>query len=206
MALPIPNVPIAPGVPPLPRGVGAISAGVELLITDAIRSLGFVLAPRWGLFKNGLPVITAESVVSLDYKQDWAIADYPLEKGAFESYDKVQTPFAAKFRFSSGGSEAARQALLTTIAAAANSLDLYDVVTPEVNYTSVNVSHYDYRRTAAAGLGLMVVDVWVVQVRVTATSQFTQTKQPNGSSTDETGFVQAFPATPNQTNKIPLVQ
>ena len=74
---------------------------------------------QWGVFSGGAPVITADTVTSLDYKQEWAISDFPVERGAFESYDKVALPYDARVRFAAGGSAANREALLGSIAAVA---------------------------------------------------------------------------------------
>lgn len=200
MTLPFPNVPNVPGVPPLPRSPGAVFGAVELLVRDAVSSFSLGLTPQWGIFRNGAPVIVAQSVVSLDYKRDWSISDYPVEEGAFESYNKVTAPFDARFRFSSGGDELARQALLDSIDRVAGTLDLFDVVTPEVIYQSVNVMHYDYHRSATQGAGLLTVDVWCVQVRVTATSSFTKTA--SSADSQNVGTVQPTPATPAQENIV----
>lgn len=188
MPLPFPNVPIALGVPPLPRSPVATVAAISLLVADAISFFGLSIAPRWGIFRDGLPVVIADSVVTFDYKRDWTIANYPVEKGAFESYDKVSNPFEPRIRFAAGGSEVERQLLLDSIAAIAGTLDLYDVVTPEVIYQSANITHYDYRRSAHSGVGLLVIDVWLMEVRVTATSAFT--KSASSASVQNNGIVQ----------------
>jgi hypothetical protein len=193
------NVPQVPGVPPLSSFA---ASAITLLVADAITLLGGLLVPTWGIFLNGVPVIEADSVVSLDYKQEWSISNYPVEQGAFESYDKVQTPFEARVRFSAGGSQANRQALLDSIAAIAGDLNLYDVVTPEAIYQSVNVQHYDYSRQAQRGLGLMVVDVMVVQVRVSQPTAFSNTQQPNGANPQSAGQVQPVAATPAQDTSL----
>jgi len=177
-----PNVPIAPGVPPLPRDPGAAIAAVELLVADAISVFGLFDQQRWGLFKNNLPVVVADNVVSFDFKQDYTVSNYPLEQGAFESYDKVTVPFDVRLQFSMGGSELDRQEFLQSITAIAGTLDLFDAVTPEQVYPSVNVVHCDYRRTSGSGLGLLVVDVWCLQVRVTAQTSFSSsTVNPSGA-------------------------
>jgi hypothetical protein len=194
--LTIPNVPNVPGVPPLSSFATGV---VSLLVADAIALLGGLIVPSWGIFLNGIPVIEADSVVSLDYRQEWSISNYPVEKGAFESYDKVQTPFETRVRFASGGSQANRQALLDSIAAIAGDLNLYDVVTPEAIYQSVNVQRYSYDR-AAARVGLMAVDVWVVQVRVSATQTFTQSA--SSSNAQATGQVQPQQPTTQQTTEL----
>lgn len=183
-----PNVPIAPGVPPLSRDPLIVIGTVQLLTQDAAGILsGF---PQWGIFLNGFPVVLADNVVSVDYKQDWTISDYPLEQGAFESYDKVAHPFECKVRFSAGGSVGNRQSFLNSIAAIAGNLTLYDIVTPEETYTSVNITHYDYRRTSINGVGLITVDVWAVQVRVTATASFQNVTSPTSASPQNGGIVQ----------------
>jgi hypothetical protein len=128
--------------------------------------------------------------VTFDYRQEWTVSDYPLEQGAFQSYDKVQTPFDVRVRYAAGGSQQNRQALLDSIAAIAGDLNLYDVVTPEAVYQSVNVTHYDYRRTATNGVGLLQVDVWCIEVRVTAQAQFQNVQNPTSASPQSQGNVQ----------------
>lgn len=160
--------------------------------------------PQWGIFdQSGSPIIQADNTVSLEYKQDWVIADYPLEEGAFQSYDKVQLPFDVRVAFTAGGSLANRAAFLDSIAAVAGDLNLYDVVMPEATYVSVNIAHYDYKRTSTNGLGLMMVNVWCQEVRVTATTTFSNTQRPGGANSANGGTVQPVAATSSQESTIP---
>lgn len=193
-----PNVPNVPGVPPLLRAPGISAAALILLTSDLIAGSFTILGqPRWGIFRGGVPVIVADNVVSFDFKRDWSIADYPIEEGGFETYDKVQLPYDVRIRFSTGGSESDRQAFLNSIAAVADTIDLYDVVTPEAIYQSVNISHYDFHRTSTNGVGLIVVDIWMTEVRITATAAFANTQQPNVAGGQNQGAVQ--PLTPAAT-------
>lgn len=183
-----------PGVPPLPFGVQSLFlAPIQFMSMDTYIGYGAGSPTMWGIFKGGMPVVVADTVVAMGFKQDWAIAEYPVERGGFESYDKVNTPYAARMQFASGGSVEKRRALLESIAAIADTLERFDVVTPEAIYTSVNVQHYDYRRTSRNGLGLMVVDVWVVEIRESNTGNFKSTKSPSGYAPSESGTVQAQP-------------
>lgn len=204
--MPFPNVPIAPGVPPLPRDPFASTAAVVLLTADAILSLIGRFLISWGIFLDGQPIIVPDTVATVEYKQGWVVSDYPVEQGAFESYDKVNTPYEASVRMAVGGSIAAKQVFLAEIAAAAGTLDLYDIVTPEAVYRSANIVHYDYRRSAHEGLGLLVVDIRLMEVRVTATAQFTNTKLPTAAGSSFTGSVNPTDATPSQASTAPLVQ
>lgn len=182
------NVPNVPGVPAVIRT--GIQAAVSLLINDGFGiGNGFAQA-QWGIYRGGAPIVVCDNVVSFEYRQEWALADYPIERGGFETYDKVQLPYDARFRFTAGGSEANRQALLSSIAAVAGDLNFYDVVTPEAVYVNVNISHYDYTRTATNGVGLLTVDVWALEIRQTAATIMSNTKEPTSAGTVNGGSVQ----------------
>lgn len=178
-----PNVPNAPGVPALPRAAGVVSAVVQLLVSDALSLFSGLDSPSWGLFLDGVPVVTAESVVSFDFKKGARISSFPVENGGFESYNKVQQPYDVRLRFATGGTEADRQALLESVAAAIRSLSLMDAVSPEAVYPNVNPVHYDYRRTHVNGVGLLQVDVFCEEVRVRAASTFTTSTATTSSPT-----------------------
>lgn len=221
----MPNVPQVPGVPAL---TSYSALPVALLVADAVSVVSRVLQPQWGIYLNGLPVVASSlasllgvgslvgslnsissffggpnvaglfSVVDFEYKQDWSVSDYPVQNGAFLSYDKVQHPFDVKMRVAAGGSKSNRQDLLDTVADAAHTLDLYDVYTPEAIYPSCNITHYDYRRESSNGVGLIVVDIWLVEVRVTATAAFSSTQQPGIAGQQGLGNIQAQPPTPQE--------
>ncbi len=163
----------------------------ELVLIDTLIGYGAGQPPQWGIFRGALPVVVADTVTSFGYKQDWAVADYPVERGGFESYDKVNTPFRIHIQFVSGGSLANREALLASIAAIGDTLTLYDVLTPEAVYVGVNVEHYDYRRAANNGLGLMIVDVGLLEIREEGVTDFKNTKSPSGYLASPTGNVQS---------------
>lgn len=204
MAL-FPNIPNAPGVPPIRRNPLATVANVLILGADLLILFGFN-SVRWGIYRHGRNVVTADTVVSVDYKQDWTISDYQQEQGAFQSYNKVQSPFDGRVRFASGGDLENRQALLNSIAAIAGTTNLYDIVTPEKTYRNVNVIHYDYRRRSDHGLGLMTIDVWLMEVRVDVQTAFVNTKTPAGADPVNGGTVQSKPAVPKQSALKSLVQ
>lgn len=196
----MPNVPRFPGVPTLSSYASFTGS---LLIADAVSSIASLFRTQWGAFKNGLPVILADNVVDVSMKQEWSLANYPIEKGGFETYDKVNSPFEVRVRFSTGGDVFARQALLRSVNAAGSSLDLFDVVTPEAVYSSVNLSHFDYQRTADRGAGMIVVDTWWMEIRQTAEASFTATKAASGAGAVNGGTT---PTTAATTAQVTLVQ
>lgn len=187
------DVPNLPGVPAL---ISYAANDVALLVADVISAVGALFGSQWGIFLDGAQAFDYNSVVDFNYKQDWPISDYQLEDGAFQSYDKVQLPFDVKVRVASGGSESEREALLTSVMAAANTLDLYDVVTPEQTYSSCNITHIDFARTATNGVGMIVIDIWFIEIRITSTSTFSNTQQPGVAGQQNSGNVS--PVAPNQ--------
>jgi hypothetical protein len=197
----MPNVPKVPGVPPL---TSYAANSVSLLVGNAIINALNLGKPAWGLYKDGIPVVVAENVVSIDYKRDWNLPDYPIENGGFKSYDKVQLPFSVRLRFSAGGDIVDRQNLLNSIAAISETLDLFDAVTPEVIYENVNVMHYDYRR-AANNVGLIVVDVWCQEVRLNSLTVFSSTKSASSAGVTNNGTVQPTSAPASATAQLPSV-
>ncbi len=162
-----------------------------LLTNDLIRSfLAGISGPQWGIFQNGALVLYPDTIVSVDFKRNWSVADYPVEEGAFESYDKVQAPFDTRVRMALGATRADRAEFLAVLKEIADNTELYDVVTPDEIYSSVNISHYDIKRSRTNGAAMIVVDIWLTEVRVTAVSQFSNTRSSSGSDTVNGGNVQ----------------
>lgn len=176
------------GVPALLENAADYFENVGVLLSfDTYDGYGAGAPPQWGLFLNGQPVVIADTVTVFDYKQNWAIADYPVERGGFETYDKVNTPYKIHAQFVSGGNDAKRQALLDSIAAIGDPLTLYDVITPEAVYIGVNVEGYSYRRTSNNGLGLMIVDVNLLEIREEGVTDGKNAKTPSAYTPTQTG-------------------
>jgi len=213
------DIPNVPGVPPLP----SFSPNNTQLILADVGIITQLLFPTWGIYLNGVPVIqpatpvsqgfapvlnfvgelasligepnivpVTASLVEFAYDQDWRIPDYPVEQGGFQSYDKVQLPFDVRVRLAS----TAGQGFLSTVSAIANSLALFDVVTPDYVYTSVNCNHFDFRRTSRNGVELIVVEMWFIEIRESSTTFFQNTQVPGIAGQQSIGQQQAL--TPNQ--------
>lgn len=146
-------------------GLGAISGIVGSIVST-------------GALFGGPSVILDDSTVSFELKQDYSISDYPVEDGGFQSYDKVQLPTEIRVRVAAGGSLANRQAFLASIDLNMGTTLLYDVLTPEAVYFNYCFHHRDFRMQGDKGVGLIVVDLWMTQIRVTATANYINTQQP----------------------------
>jgi hypothetical protein len=168
-----------PGLPALPGDV--VVDELELLVGDALAFLGFSSGPQWGLFLGGEVAVTADNVASFEFRQDMRLSNFPVEEGSFATYNKVQLPYDVRLQFSTGGSAADRQALIDSVDAVIASVDLFDAVTPEKVYESINPTHQSIRRTSRNGVGMVVIDVYCEEVRVTAAQQFASSQSGTGS-------------------------
>ena len=210
---PFPNVPNVPGVPPVLRPIeSALLAPVTTAVASAEAQVKGLLAgfgitfaspPKWGIFDtSGKPVLTGDNVVAFDYRREFRVATAPVEGGSFSSYNKVETPFDVSFTFTKGGSTADRSAFLVAVKALLESTKLFVGVVPEGHYSNVNIVHADLRRTARAGATLLTVEIGCQLIRQTPPAAFSNTQQPQGSATQNTGPVQSATPTTQQSTAI----
>lgn len=215
-----PDIPQLPGVPPLPRlpsilslpqfsGIGGLPAVLGIIISAQNTRNGVIQyddpdlpdpipAAIWGLFnEEGEHIADVDSVLSVEMRDDSRISNYPLEQGSFAAYNKVAQPFAARVRLAKGGSVDDRSEFITRLHDAKEGLDLYVLSTPERAYLSCNVTHVGYPREPKNGANILLVEVWVEEVRQKGTATFTQTKEPSGAETEKAGYVQPRPAPSN---------
>lgn len=173
-------------------GIQSASTGALIILptTPAIAqfttpvSTALALAGIAGLDVPLAPVFA--STASFEYAKDWRIADYQVEQGSFENYDKVELPFDVKVTLVNDDPTPLRQTFLATIDGMARSFDLYNVLTPEKVYLNCSVAHYDYKKTARSGVSMLIVDVWFQEIRETALTTFLNTAIPGIS--DQAGL------------------
>lgn len=197
MSIRFPNVPLTLGVPPVFRRLEQI--GVTFLLTQELRQDTLAGAGEkrveWGVFDDeGNLAIEPDNIVAVEPGREFRISDYPLEAGAFESYNKVATPGTVRVTMSKAGSDADRNEFLTTLDTLVASLDPYNVVTPEIAFLAHTLVRIDYQRTAQSGAKLLTVETIWQEIRETATAAFTNSKSPSGAADVNAGPVQ--PSTP----------
>jgi hypothetical protein len=190
-----PDVPDLPGVPALERFVGAtVGASINgLLINAGLGQLALQLArPVWGVFDpSGAPVAIADSTRSMQMRAESRVADYPIEQGLFESFNKVRLPYSAVVGLTCGGDQPRRSQFLNAIMDAKDSLDLCTIVLPEIVYFNANIIGYDYRREQRNGATLLHVDLHIEEVRVTVQASFSNVQNPASADPTNQGQVQS---------------
>lgn len=163
-----PNVQQLPGVPQLNRAIGQIPGPVLALGTTILRNLwpSNPAQPTWGILdQNNNRVITPDSILNFDNRNEWRLSDYPVQNGGFAPYNKVFIPFEVSVRLCKGGSLADRTEFLKQIAAIAGDTNFYNILTPEKTYLNVNITRYEVTRRGKEGAYfLSEVDVYFRQV------------------------------------------
>lgn len=214
-----PNVPDVPGVPALPRSpnfpptaIVAISA-IQGIVWRALQ-----VGSKWGIFDakgkalgdpklftglsgdaaQALGIGATNSFNAIDLAKETRASDFPVERGSFATYNKVETPCNPLVTLCFSGTEAERRAFLEAVHSASLSTDLYSVVTPEVTYINYTIERYNYSRRNTSGHSMLTVDISLKEVRqvssLYATSSkppITAPKQPTATTTTDSGKVQA---------------
>lgn len=195
--IPFPNVPKVPGVPSLPRSAKFPAAARMVLgLTQGLLWRLFQVDTRWGIFDSkgkalGDPAKFTGFVGSLldsaglgstlstggvEYSKETRVSDFPLERGSFASYNKVEQPANPSVTLCLTGSEKNRRTFLEAIDKATKSTDLYSVVTPEVTYVNYSVERYSYSRRSSKGATLLIVDISLREIRQVS-AQYTQSNK-----------------------------
>jgi hypothetical protein len=170
-----------PGLPPLPPSVNLSSFSIPSLSSFESAAAGASplpqsqsQAPQWGVFDvNNNPAITAyDSMITFEYQTEMRMLSYPIEDGAFETYDKVKVPDHITIRFSCGQTQDMRSQLIAELQELRDNFDLYSVVTPTITFVSMSMSGFRYRHDLASS-NMIVVDCIFEQVVATASATYT---------------------------------
>lgn len=191
--IPFPNVPNSPGVPPIPRAVGASLPPIVRSVLGIVQGAlwrAFQVNNRWGIFDTaGKPLADPQlfggafasvggpgiSTNALTYGKETKVSDFPVERGGFASYNKVELPASPVVTLCMTGTEGDRAQFLSALDAATKSLDLYSIVTPEQTYQRYNIESYRYERRSHKGATLLSVDLTLKEVREVS-AQYTTSK------------------------------
>jgi hypothetical protein len=160
---PFPNIPFLLGVPQIVRSLLFQPANQVTLGAQAQHGLwaSAQVAPSWGIYDtNGNKVIDPDNVYAFDNRAEWRESDYPVQRGAFDTFNKVIVPPESSVRMTKGGSLSARTAFLKSIDQIAGDTLTYNILTPEKTYFSQNVIRVELLRRSAEGAYFVEIDVF----------------------------------------------
>lgn len=195
-----PDVPQTPGVPPVFRDPTAAFTHEEQHAMTRDAPQVQETSPPWGLylFPGGKSALECDNVMVMEPGREARIADYPVEGGGFQNYNKTLTPGEIRVTVTKGGTVDDRTAFMGVLNNLLESTDLFNVIAPDFAGINYNLTRYDFRRSAEAGAGLLTVELSCQEVRETAEVTFTDTKEPSGAEPVNGGPVQPTTPTPDQ--------
>ncbi|WP_152671519.1 phage baseplate protein [Xenorhabdus khoisanae] len=184
-------MPELPKMPDIPNWKGipdaAMDAGISLGGAALINTL---FGNYWGIFNQyGIPLLLADSVISLQYQNQYRVVSAPIENGSFATYNKVGEPYKITVQLSkSSGGTLERGAFLSQLEILAKSTLKFHVVTPEFVYTNAAIVGYDIAREAKDGATLLKVNLHLEEIReVTVKYDKEEVKNPDDAKKKNTG-------------------
>lgn len=187
--IPFPNIPDVPGVSDIPINTGnIIPSSADLSVTNiigAVRSGSFLSAYqtlfglRYGIYKDGWPVLEVDTITEVNVSNQSQISEFPIEGGAFSSYNKVSLPSSYSMNLiktnSLIGSDKTDvinvlQGLLRPVNQnyllnetlfvgndyANADIQFVDVVTPDKTYANVQLESFNIEESNETGVALMI--------------------------------------------------
>lgn len=208
---PFPNVPFLLGTPQLVRALLFQPATQVVLGAQAQHGLwaSAQVAPSWGVFDdNGNKVINPDNIYAFDNRAEWRESDYPVQRGAFGTFNKVIVPPESSLRMTKGGTLSQRTAFLKSIDAIAGDTNTYSILTPEKTYFSQNIIRAELLRRSSEGAYFIEVDIFFrsvveqnVQYSTTAANTANAANPPALPSVNQ-GNVQTKPTVPNSVQAV----
>lgn len=195
-----PNVPIAEGVPNLARSAYSLAqrtgaTGRVMGLTGGLAGtflgqyLNAMLSPSYALLdRKGDKLIQPDGPGEFEMKGDANVSTYPIEDGAFQSYNKVLNPEnLAITLLCNGHGPMSRKQFIERCRELKNGTEIVTVVTPDQVYQSVVCTGMSYKQTSRNGATLLTVHMTFNEERTSASMSFPKAKTDSGSALQEGG-------------------
>ncbi|AFU62309.1 hypothetical protein AVV48_gp60 [Acinetobacter phage phiAC-1] len=178
------------GMPNIPGLVAPTTLANVGLSLGGAALINAVFGKKWGIFNEfGIPIILADSFVSMNHDAAASISKYPVEQGSFASYNKVNTPSMATVTLAKGGSDVnERQLFLAQLETLLKSTLFFYIITPEYVYMRYQLIGINKSRTAQNGATMLTVNLDLEEVlEAKVDYDLEEVKQPSDSNTVDGG-------------------
>lgn len=166
-----------------------------------------IISPGYGIYlKSGAKALYPSSFLGIEYGADASVVSAPIERGSYNSYNKVKRPPVMRVLFVLEGwsglsgslpnltnfSLTSRADMLGALDAMVSSATTYDIETPDTVYQDYDLVRYNYR-TSDRDVTLLTVEAIfqavLQEAEVTLTSSTAETKAtPYGICRAPQGF------------------
>lgn len=118
-------------------------------------------------------VLTVHSLLELEIESGGSVPSQPLEQGSFAAYNKLQEPLKIAANIAIEGDSATLQDALGQLNTLKDETSIFSVITPEFEYVSMTLESFSYARKREEGLGVLYVQMNLVEVREVETATTT---------------------------------
>lgn len=126
--------------------------------------------PRWGIYKDGKIALEVDGFADFGLNNASQLATYKIESGAFNTYNKVDSPYDISVVAVKTGTDDDIGQFLKKLEIMSNDINLYQFVLPEITYTNCNIEKYGYRRSTKNGTHIIYAEIMLKQILNTAES------------------------------------
>jgi hypothetical protein len=191
-----------------------MSATAEAILLTSNPDSTDMLSPQnslWAIYATGTSnvAIQPDSFLGIEMRGEARISDYPVEQGAFDTYNKVQVPREIRLKLACSNDAMARGDFLEQLESMKESIDIYDISTPDQLYQSFTLTHFDYSRRSTNGVSLIVADCWFEEVRQTGSATYSQnnsssvqSNSPSANDPVDSGTVSPDDLQPSQATAV----
>lgn len=121
---------------------------------------------RWTLLNaSGDAAVTFTSFLSMELRNESLLLDGPVEEGSFATYNKIETPLEVDVSLGIQGDDAELQKALDTLNSLQAGLELISLITPDAEYTDLNLFGFSFQRRREDGVGVLWVDLMLKSVK-----------------------------------------
>lgn len=153
-----------------------------------------IFGKRWGVVNQfGIPIVLADTVLSMNYDAGSSISKYPVEKGSFSSYNKVNAPSMATVSLVKGGNSVTERSLfLAQLETLLKSTLSFHIVTPEYVYMNYQIIGINHARSAQDGATMITVNLDLEEVlEAKVEYSIEEVKNPSDANTVDGGAKQS---------------
>lgn len=207
-----------------------VAAGDTTTSGGFLSSLAGATSGSLGLSTGGKPVITPDSVLSLEWHGEERISDFPVEDGGFASFNKVAVPYDLRVIMTCAGlnyvqsvlspvtqqlnqalagvglafgQPMSRESFLAALDSMLDSTQLYNIVTPDKVYKNVNLVSYSHAKKHDEGATMIVAELTFREVRTSISASYSSrivSTSKSAASPVNVGTLSASSASTSQTS------
>jgi hypothetical protein len=114
--------------------------------------------------------IAADSVQEFGWRKENRIPNFPIQQGAFGTYNRVALPFENSITLTKGGTLTDRTAFLQAVDAviAQANIALYTIRTPEKSYANVSCTRAEVARRGTGNAFYFDVELFFIEINEVA--------------------------------------